>query len=167
MSDRPDRYQLPDEPGPSPLSGYAVAPFWPLLSVMVAGAWLAWPWFVFNAYALGSPTARREALVAVFGFVATAALALLAILAFDRGWLAGELAARLCIVGIISFKLAVSYYLHTLQSRTFAVFEHYEGTVRSGEGLVVAGLLLRSLVLGLSESFLWKIIVSSWGWVSL
>ena len=159
----PDTYKLPDEPGPSSLSKYAVAPFWPLLSVMVAGAWLAWPWFVFNAYALGSPTARREAAVAAFGFVATAGLALLAILAFDRGWLTGELAARLCIVGIVSFKLAVSYYLHTLQSRTYAVFEYYEGTGRSGEVVVIAGFLLRSLVLGLFESTLWKIIVSSWG----
>lgn len=159
----PDTYRLPDEPGPSPLARYAVAPFWPLLAVMLAGAWLAWPWFAFNAYALGSPTARREALTAALGFVATAALALLAILAFDRGWLSSDLAARLCVVGIVSFKLAVSYYLHTLQSRTYAVFEHYEGTGRSGEKLLLAGFLLRGLVLGLSGSALWKIIVSSWG----
>ena len=162
-----DTYRLPDEPGPSPLSRYAVAPFWPLLSVMVAGAWLAWPWFAFNAYALGSPTARREAILAALGFVATAALALLAIVAFDRGWLVGELSARLCIVAIISFKLVVSYYLHTLQSRTFAVFEHFEGTGRSGWPVVAGGFLLRGLVLGMSESILWKIIVSSWAAVSL
>jgi hypothetical protein len=158
-----DTYRLPDEPGPSSLSQYAVAPFWPLLSVMVAGAWLAWPWFVFNAHALGSPTARRETAVAIGGFVATAALGLLAILAFQRGWLESDLAERLCIVGIISFKLVVSYYLCTLQARTYAVFEHYEGVGRSGERVVVAGFFLHSLVLGLSGSALWRIIVSSWG----
>ena len=42
------RYQIPDEPRPGPLRQLVVAPTWPLLATMLAGCWLAWPWFCFN-----------------------------------------------------------------------------------------------------------------------
>ena len=53
-------YRILDEPTPGALAAYVVNPTFPMLALMLAGTWLAAPWFAFNALALGSPTARRE-----------------------------------------------------------------------------------------------------------
>src|SRR5688500_16070714 len=59
---RMNSYRVVDEPHPSGLSQWAVRPLWPLFAQMLAGAWLSWPWFVLNAFALGSATRKREAM---------------------------------------------------------------------------------------------------------
>src|SRR5690606_15917739 len=46
-------YRIEDEPGSSALERAIVDPRWPLLASMFAGGWLAFPWFVVNAFALG------------------------------------------------------------------------------------------------------------------
>ena len=51
-------YHIADEPAASPLSKYAVSPLWPMLAVMFGGAWLAWPWFAVNAFAIGSASRK-------------------------------------------------------------------------------------------------------------
>ena len=57
-------YTLADEPQPSGLQHLVVNPLWPLFGFMFGGAWLAFPWYVFNGFAMGSPTRKREAAVA-------------------------------------------------------------------------------------------------------
>ena len=47
-------YTIPDEPRPSPWNHLVVRPNAPLLASMLCGAWLAWPWFVVNAIAMGA-----------------------------------------------------------------------------------------------------------------
>ena len=53
-------YQIADEPIETSLRAYVVRPSAPLMAIMLGGAWLSWPWFAFNAIAMGSPTRRKE-----------------------------------------------------------------------------------------------------------
>jgi hypothetical protein len=55
-------YRIIDEPAPSALSRLAVNPFWIILAGMLLWRWqpLALAWFVFNGFALNSPTKVKE-----------------------------------------------------------------------------------------------------------
>ncbi len=154
-------YRLHDEPEPSALANWVVNPSWPLLAVMVAGAWLSWPWFAFNAIAMGSPTRKKEIALAVGGFVGTLIIAVVVLALIDRGVIGSRLGIRLAVLAIVGWKLGVSYALYLLQNRTFHIYEYYEGAVRSGARLLAVGVfILRPLIIDLSDSTLWKIIVS-------
>ena len=159
-------YAISDEATPGRLSRFAVHPQWPLLASMLCGAWLAWPWFVFNGVALGTPTRRREAITVGIGLGVTAALAWLLLFLIEREVLESVLTIRLALLVFFGVKLAISYATVLLQMRTFATFEYYGGEVRSGVPVIVAGIALRPIVLALSESILWKLIVSG-GWFLL
>jgi hypothetical protein len=159
-------YQILDESTPGRWRAFAVHPQWPLLASMLCGAWLAWPWFVLNGVALGTPTQRRESLTIGAGLFVTIALAWVLLLLIDRGVIESTLSIRLALLVFFAFKLAVSYATVLLQSRSFATYEYYGGTVRSGIAVIVAGMLLRPLVVGLSNNLLWKLVVSG-GWFLL
>jgi hypothetical protein len=156
-------YQIVDEPTPGRLRTVAVHPQWPLLGSMLCGAWLAWPWFVLNGIALGTPTRRREALTIAAGLLATIGLAAVVLWLVDRGVLESSISIRLALLVFFAFKLAVSYAVLLPQTRSFATYEYYGGTVRSGVPVVVAGMFLRPIVVGLSDNLLWKLVVSG-GW---
>ena len=154
------RYRIPDEPTTSGLSSMAVQPLWPLLAIMFGGAWLSWPWFAFNAFATGSPTRGRELALAIGGFVGTVAIAL-GLSGLIYGGVITKSTAPYAFVSVTVWKLVVSYVLYSLQSRSFHLYEHFGGSVRSGFPLaVVAGFMLRTAVLGAFASNLWKLVVS-------
>lgn len=140
-------YRIEDEPLPSGVAHLAVHPLWPLLGVMLGGAWLAWPWFVLNGFALGSPTRRRELAWAAAGFAGTALLLVVLGVAIDRGLLAG-LPLRYALVSIALCKLAVSYRLYMLQGRCFEIFIHFGGTVRSGLAVVALSWFVERRLFG-------------------
>lgn len=153
-------YQIADEPHETSLAAYVVRPSAPLLASMVAGAWLAWPWFAFNAIAMGSPTRNKELALCAAAFVGTAVLGWSVIALFDAGLLPAGLPVRLAVLAIVTFKLSMTYYISTLQDRTFHVYQYYGGTVRSAGAVLGAGYWLRTLVIGLSDDPLWIIIVA-------
>ena len=154
------RYRIPDEPTTNGLSSMAVQPLWPLLAIMFGGAWLSWPWFAFNGFATGSPTRWRELALAIGGFAGSAALSLGLFGLIDRGVIT-ESTVQYAFVSITVWKLVVSYALYTLQSRSFHLYQHFGGTIRSGFPLaVVGGFMLRSMILGTFASDLWKLVVS-------
>lgn len=159
-------YKVMDEPAPGRLRTIAVHPQWPLLASMLCGAWLAWPWFVLNGIALGTPTRRREALTIGAGLLATIGLAWVLLLLVDRRVIESTLALRLALLLFFGCKLAVSYATVLLQARSFGTYEYYGGKVRSGVAPIVAGIVLRPIVIGLSDSLLWKLVVSG-GWFLL
>ena len=39
-----------------------------VLAIMFGGAWLSWPWFVFNGFVVGSPTRKKELALVLVGF---------------------------------------------------------------------------------------------------
>lgn len=135
-------YQILDEPQPSKLSHLAVRPLWPLLAVMFGGTWISWPWFVVNAFAVGSPTRIKELLWAVGGFVGTVLL-LFGLLYIAEAELVAPVIIQYLLVFLIVWKLTVSYWLYLLQARTFALYEHFGGIVRSGLMVVLVGFFLQ------------------------
>jgi hypothetical protein len=152
-------YKLPDEPSPGILQNLVVNPLWPLLAIMFAGAWLSLPWFVFNAFAIGSPTRTRELLIAVAGWLGIFLLAVAVLKCFEVLALAdSHLKYGLQLVVIA--KLGVAYWLYFLQSRTFEIYEHFNGRVRNGLLVVIAGaMFLRKDILSLVDNILWVITV--------
>jgi tetratricopeptide (TPR) repeat protein len=93
------RYRIIDEPSPSSLARVAVKPFWPLLASMLGGTWLAVPWFILNGFALGSPTRRREALLAALAVGGALALAML-VLSVDAHFHLGRRNAELALLAV-------------------------------------------------------------------
>ena len=139
-------YRIEDEPSPSSLSGWAVRPFWPLLAQMVGGAWLAWPWFVLNAIALGSATRRREHLLVAVAAIGSIVLSALVSSLVQVGALGGWVAPY-AAVALVTFKLGIAYWVHTLQQRTCALYEYFGHPVRNGIALVIVGSIVRQMLI--------------------
>lgn len=139
-------YRIVDEPRPSGLARWTVQPLWPFLAVMLGGAVVAWPWFAVNAYALGSPTRVRETLWAAGGFLGNVLLTwgLFELAELTR---MTPLGARYAVVGLVVWKLAISYRLYLLQGRTFSLYRYFGGTVRNGVVVVIAAFFLSARVL--------------------
>lgn len=153
-------YQIADEPEETTLGHYVVDPNAPLLAMMTCGAWLAFPWFAFNAIAMGSPTRRKEIALCALAVAGTALLAWLVYALNEAGILPAGTALDFAILGIHTWKLALAYYISTVQARTFHVYQYYGGNVRSAAGVLGTGYWLRGLVLGLSDDPIWIIIVA-------
>jgi hypothetical protein len=153
-------YLLPDEPQPQGLERFAVNPAFALFASMLAGQWLAWPWFIVNAIALGSPTRKRE--IAMVAIAAIGAVVIsVALLVVDDAYDLPKWAVRLSLLALTTWKLAWAYAIETVQARTFQLYAYYGGKRRNALPLVLIGaFVLRPLVLGLFDSTLWTIVVA-------
>jgi hypothetical protein len=152
-------YLVADEPVDSALRDYVVRPHVPLLASMLCGAWLAWPWFAFNAIAMGSPSRRKEVALSAAAFAGTFVLAAAVLVLFHFGVIPNGAPLRLALLAVATFKLAFSYYLLVVQQRTFHVYEYYGGAVRDANRVISVGWLLSGFVIGLSDHPLWRIVV--------
>jgi hypothetical protein len=154
-------YTIADEPIPSETFGNLVfRPSAPLLAMMTCGAWLAWPWFVVNSIALGSPTKRREIAMCLAGLGGSIVLGALVYALVGAGIIESRLGLELALLAVIAWKLGIAYAVCTVQSRTFSVYTYYGGAVRGAYYVLAAGMYLRAIVLGASEDPLWVIIVA-------
>jgi hypothetical protein len=152
-------YRIQDEPSPSGLSHAVVNPMWPLLAAMLAGAWLALPWFALNSHALGSATRRREWVLAGVALPGTFLL-LLGMALLRRQGVVPEGAMPYLAVGLSVWKLTVAYLLYTLQHRSFALHEYYGGTVRNGMFVLLAGSFFGRRAVGeLLGQSLWALLL--------
>lgn len=140
-------YRIDDEPRPSKLAHLAVKPLWPLLGLMLAGSWLAWPWFALNSMAVGSPTARKE-LAWLAAAVVGSLLLIAAILYLDNQHvLVDNRQAKYALLTLTLWKLGTGYAIFTLQSRTLELYEYYGGILRNGLIVVLAAAFFgRSLI---------------------
>lgn len=139
-------YRILDEPRPGAMGHLVVNPVFPLLSLMMAGAWLGVPWFIFNAFAMGSSTRRKETVLAVLVVPGTLLLFMLLGMLLHAGVLT-KTSGPYAYVGLIVWKLALGYVLFNLQQRSFALHEYYGGVVRNGALVLVASIFLGSRVL--------------------
>ena len=153
-------YQIADEPIETSLRAYVVRPTVPLLAIMLCGSWLAWPWFAFNAIAMGSPTRRKEIALCVAAFAGTAALAAIVIGLVQAGIIEPGVPERIALLVVRTYKLAITYYISAVQERTFHVYEYYGGSIREAARVIGIGWLVRGLVIGLIDDPLWIIVVS-------
>ena len=153
-------YQIADEPVETSLRAYVVRPSAPLLAIMVGGAWLSWPWFAFNSFAIGSPTRRKEVSMCVAAVLGTAALAGVFLALWNRDIIESKAAIRIGLHALSSFKLKMAYAICNVQSRTFHVYEYYGGTVRKAYSVLMAGYYLRAIIVGGLDDPFWVIIIS-------
>lgn len=151
-------YRIQDEPQPGAWTHLVVHPMWPLLAVMFGGAFVSWPWFAINGFAVGSPTRRRELALAAGGFVGALLITLGVVLLASQSILS-DVGVRYALIGLTVWKLGVSYWLFVLQSRSFSLYEHFGGTVRNGLLVVLVAGLARSRVLEALPS-LWVAVLS-------
>lgn len=140
-------YRIEDEPGPSALEQAIVDPKWPLLASMFAGGWLAFPWFVVNAFALGGKRRYADLGIAVAGLILNLAL-ILSASALLAAMVLNEQSYPYVLIVTIAVRLCAFYVLFLRQATPFELFRHFGGTPRNGMLLVVAGALLRGQVLG-------------------
>jgi hypothetical protein len=67
---------------------------------------------------------------------------------------------KIGLLVVRTFKLTITYYISTVQDRTFHVYEYYGGPVRGAGWVLSAGYWVRGLVIGVSDDPLWIIIVA-------
>lgn len=134
-------YRIQDEPRPGAMGHLVVNPVFPLLATMMAGVWLGLPWFVFNAFALGSTTRRKELGLALAVVPVTLLLFMLLAFLLHAGVLTRTSGAY-AGVGITVWKLAMGYALFNLQQRSFALHQYYGGVVRNGALVLVASIVM-------------------------
>ena len=154
------RYVIPDEPRPGALAHTTVNPIWPLFAQMLAGSWLAIPWFLYNGEALGSSMRRREWLCAAVSVLGSL------LLAFAVAWAAGaglldRTGVRFGLLAIVALKLAMAYMLYSLQAQTFEIWQHFGGKEKAGWLLVLVGVYFRANIERmLAEQTLWLLVLS-------
>lgn len=139
-------YRIQDEPRPGAMGHLVVNPVFPLLATMMAGVWLGLPWFVFNAFAMGSTTRRKELGFALAVVPGTLLLFILVSLLLGQGVLT-QASMPYALVSVLVWKLAMGYVLFNLQQRGFALHEYYGGVVRNGALVLVASIFLGSSAL--------------------
>ena len=153
-------YRILDEPQPSPWNHLVVQPLWPLFGLMFGGAWLAFPWFAVNSFALGSQNKWKTLGLALAGF-SGALILWLGIAFLHASGILPEGGIPYAVLAIVVWKLGVGYYIYFVQSRTFDIYQHFGGPVKSGLILVVlAGFFARRQVLGLLDHALWLVVMS-------
>ncbi len=143
-------YTIADEPRPSGIAHVTVHPIWPFFSVMFVGVWLAWPWFILNAFAMGSPNRKKEILTAIGGVLGSFVIVLLIGLIRSKTsvdeW--GINFSAYAHLAIIVWHLGISYYLFVLQAETFDLYTYFGGVVRNGLLVVIAGVFFGIKLMG-------------------
>jgi len=135
------RYRIPDEPRPSAQENLIVDPLWPLFAQMLVGTWLALPWFVFNGYAMGSPTLRREGLLAGTSLAGSGLLLWMIVRAAMAGWF-DRVDPEYAKLSIFVLKLGCAYALYQLQARPFQLWQHFGGRAKNGLPLLIGAMFL-------------------------
>lgn len=154
-------YRLDDEPVPGMLARLAVEPLWPLLALMLGGFWLGLPWFVFNGFAVGSPTRVREAVIAVLGLFGAVVIAFALIYLWQAGYIHKD-GLQYALLVLVVWKLMVAYALFVAQSATIEIYQYYGGGLnRFGMPVMLLGaFVLRGVVLGSLPFTLWQLVLS-------
>ncbi|WP_339478871.1 MULTISPECIES: hypothetical protein [unclassified Pseudomonas] len=155
-------YRIEDEPRPGALAKWAVSPFWPLLGLMLGGAWLGLPWFVFNAIAVGSPTRLREWLLAGLCLVGSLIIGVVLLQLVDAGYIQSQAQIQYALLILVVWKLAIGYLLFMQQNATIEIYQYYGGVLnRFGLPVVLVGaFVLKGMVIKWVPATLWYLVVS-------
>lgn len=156
------RYQIADEPAPGPLSQLIVNPSWPLLGMMFGGAWLAWPWFLVNGYALGSATRRREHMLLAIAVVGSVLLAFLAAATVPAAASAEDRLRlfRYALVAVRAFKVSLGYLLFREQQKSFQLHETFGGKDRNAAIVLFVAYGVRKVLFSLTDNLVLLIVLA-------
>ena len=139
------RYQIVDEPTRSRLASFAVRPLWPLLGLMLGGAWLAWPWFAFNAFALGM-RGRGRVFLWIAGAIGGSAAVVIGCLALYRaGRLSEDVWPWIHYVNVL-LKLTVGYVLFEQEARAAELHAYFGGRLRNAWPVLAVAFYARETV---------------------
>ena len=152
-------YAIADEPHDTPWKNLVVSPSGPLLAEIVVGSWMSLPWFVLNAVVLGSPTKRKEILLAIIQLIVTVVLGSLLLWADDHDVIESRTLLQLSLLVITTWKIYIAHSITKVQQRAYQVYELYGGKARATTFIIAGGILLRPYVQGLFDDPLWDIIV--------
>lgn len=155
-------YRIEDEPRPGALAKFAVAPFWPLLGLMMGGLWLGLPWFVLNSIAVGSPNRVKEWIWVAVGAVGSLVIGLILINLVEAGYLGNQSRVQYALLVLVVWKLSIGYVLFNLQNATIELYQYYGGVLNRFAPLVALGgaFVLKSFVIKLVPATLWYLVVS-------
>ncbi len=146
MSRGMEAYRIADEPKPGTMQHLTVNPIWPLLGIMFGGAWLSWPWSVFNGIAMGSPTLRKEVGLAVLGFIGSAVIVGVTVVMLSMNILTKD-TVDYALLALTVWKLGISYWLFVTQNTGFQIYEYFGGIARNGFFVVMLAFLIGRRVL--------------------
>lgn len=135
-----DTYRIVDEPRPGALERVVVRPMWPLLGSMLGITVFGWVWFIINGIGMGSPSRGKEmgwaAIGLVGGYIILIGLFLTAeALAVPSS--SQKMLAPYLMLGMLVWKLFVSYRLQMYQERVYEIYAYYSGQERSGLWMVM------------------------------
>jgi hypothetical protein len=151
-------YRILDEPTPGKLAQLSVNPFWPMLALMLGGAWVGWPWLVLNSLAIGSASQRRELGGVATGWLLGAAL-VRGLMYLDTSQLLDPRWLRYLVILMPALRMAFGYAVFRMQERSFALYEYYGGQVRNGVFVLVAATVLRPKLLKDLPEF-WQLVLA-------
>ena len=159
-------YHIHDEPTGAGRSGTLILnPFWPLLGMMFAGAWLGALLFTSNAILLRGPTWRREVVLAALMMVGVPALLMFLGILASQGIISRR-AFQYTLILLVVWKLAFGYWIFFLQQNTHALYEYFYGgsgggqSVPTGAVLVIGGSMLKSTIVNAFASPFWQWMVT-------
>ncbi|MCB1042443.1 MAG: hypothetical protein KDC35_05880 [Acidobacteria bacterium] len=147
-------YHIADEPKPSGLAHLAVHPLWPLFGVMFAGTWLAWPWFAFNGFAVGSPTKWRELTAVIIGWLCSVVILFAIIFAEHSKLLTSDVGRWVFLITKDIWIITVSYWIFTTQTRTIELFQYTGGKLRNGLFAVVVSYFVSQKIAHVAPAFI-------------
>jgi hypothetical protein len=119
-------YAIADDPVETSLRRYASRPMVAIYALIVAGSWLAWPWFAFNSFALGSATKRRELALLAISIVGSIALAWGIFELLSLGVIHVGTQLLLARLGVATFKVVLACKIAALQ-RDAVLVHSYDG----------------------------------------
>lgn len=140
-------YRILDEPGPSALARLTVNPVWPFLASMLAGTWLAWPWFALNSACMGIDRRFYRDLALIGASIAANLLALVILNQLVLNFVLDERNFRYALLVPQAIRLSLLYLVFMREERTFQLFEYFGGRAANGMLPLMLGVFLRGPLL--------------------
>jgi hypothetical protein len=138
-------YRIADEPVPGRWAAWVVNPVFPLMAGMLGGFLPGLAWFLVNGAGMGSATRRQEWAVAAgaLALLVAGSVALLFVVPDDTP----RALVKLHLLGLQLTKLTALYVIQSLQARSFALHQYFDGPVKNGiPGLVILAIARGSWV---------------------
>lgn len=118
-------YRIADEPRPGRLSRLVLNPFIIFLLSMLLTFVVGCAWLLFNAFAMGSPYAKRDLLVVIGSVVVFVIAGFGGITVISSSELPMETFAPYLRLVFTGYWIVLCYYLFMSQMKVYPIFQYY------------------------------------------